>query len=86
MAERDGHAVPDRAAAHAPVEPWPVAPWRSLDVRHVDAAREAQRALGPGLAALRAVPLPFPDGVVDPLHALRWLEAPPPAATPEHAG
>jgi hypothetical protein len=60
---------------------WPVAPWRSLPGRHVDAARAAQASLGPGLAAMRAVPLPFLGTTVEPTHALRWLDAPAPSTT-----
>ena len=71
-----------------PGAPWPVAPWRSLDAHHVDAAREAQRSLAPGLAALRAVPMPFLGAPLEPAHAARWLEtAPPaPASAPERTG
>jgi hypothetical protein len=55
---------------------WPVAPSRAFDAAHLAAAVEAQRGLAPGLAALRAVPLPFLADAPEPGHATRWLAAP----------
>ena len=66
--------VPADPATH-PAE-WPVAPWRAFAAGHVAAAVEAQRSLAPGLAALRAVPLPFLADGPEPAHATRWLAAP----------